>query len=64
MLILRSLRIYFVCKIRWWRKLEFSEPMGNVIAKPVRRRVVAISESLHPISAPFYAFSEGIATQV
>ena len=42
--------------------MEFSEPKESVIAKPVRRLVVAISKGLHPISAPFYAFSKGIAT--
>ena len=44
------------------KKLEFSEPKEDVIAKPARRLVVAISKGFLPIFAPFYAFSEGIAT--
>ena len=38
------------------------EPKEDVIAKPARRLVVAISKGFLPIFVGCYAFSEGIAT--
>ena len=41
---------------------EFSEPKEHVIAKPVRRLVVAISKGFHLNFVGFSLCSEGIAT--